>query len=209
MNPRITDFHRRPSAFTLLELLTVIVLTSILMAILIPVFTRVRSRSQEKVCVSNLRQLGMAFNMYMQDYDGQRPGQLSALLPRYVTSSSLLVCPSDKTGNYSYLTWGNGSIPHHVWTFPQSYDYFEPSDKIWNALEARGPSAGYIFDRCHGSPFGPPPPDRPAYLIGHTLRLNMDGSVVSREIHYPHASTVFNTWYLENFNPGEPVPPTP
>ena len=209
MNPRMTEFHRRPAAFTLLELLTVIVLISLLIAISIPVFTRVKARSREKVCISNMRQLGMAFNMYMQDYDGQRPGRLFALLPIYVSSPSLLICPSDKTGNYSYLTWGNKSVPHHVWPFPQSYDYFEPSDKIWNALEARGSGAGYLFDRCHGLPFGPSPQDRPVDLVGHTLRLNMDGSAVTREIHYPQASTVLNTWYLENFNPGEPVPPTP
>lgn len=209
MTPRTRNLYRRRSAFTLLELLTVIALISILLAVLLPVFNKVRKAGREKVCVSNLRQLGLAFSMYMQDNDGQRPVQLDALVTAYLTDPALLICPSDATGNYSYLTWGYRNTPHRVWPHPQSYDYFEPSDKQWSALEARGPSAGYILDRCHGETTWPSAPDRPSHLVGHTLRLNMDGSVVSREIHYPQASTVLDAWYLENFNPGEPVPLTP
>ena len=47
------------------------------------------------------------------------------------------------------------------------------------------------------------------FYAGHTIRLNMDGSVVTREIVYPKRTDLFNSWILMNYNPGETVPATP
>jgi general secretion pathway protein G len=59
----------RRAAFTLIELLTVIGIIAILAAILFPVFAAARGKAREIVCVSNLRQIGLAIRMYAQDYD--------------------------------------------------------------------------------------------------------------------------------------------
>ncbi|MBC7328568.1 prepilin-type N-terminal cleavage/methylation domain-containing protein [bacterium] len=50
--------------FTLIELLVVIAIVAILAAIIFPVFSRARENARKAVCMSNLRQLGLALRMY-------------------------------------------------------------------------------------------------------------------------------------------------
>jgi len=64
---------RRIHAFTLIELLTVIAIIALLAAIIFPVFATARGKARATACQSNLRQLGTATQMYMQDYDGIIP----------------------------------------------------------------------------------------------------------------------------------------
>ena len=60
--------HKR-KGFTLIELLVVIAIIAILAAILFPVFARAREKARQASCQSNLKQLGLAYAMYEQDYD--------------------------------------------------------------------------------------------------------------------------------------------
>jgi len=60
-------------AFTLVELLVVIGILALLASILFPVFSTVRGKARQISCLSNIRQLGQAFLMYGQDYDGLVP----------------------------------------------------------------------------------------------------------------------------------------
>src|SRR5437763_1318002 len=57
------------SAFTLIELLVVIAIIAILAAILFPVFAQAREQARQTVCISNTRQIGMAVQMYLEDYN--------------------------------------------------------------------------------------------------------------------------------------------
>src|SRR5450432_97245 len=61
------------SAFTLIELLFVLVILALLAALLFPVFNEAREKARQAVCVSNMRQIGLAFRLYMQDYDETFP----------------------------------------------------------------------------------------------------------------------------------------
>src|SRR5713101_2176424 len=60
-------------AFTLIELLVVIAIIAILAAILFPVFAQARAKARQAMCVSNMKELGTAFMLYVQDYDETYP----------------------------------------------------------------------------------------------------------------------------------------
>jgi prepilin-type N-terminal cleavage/methylation domain-containing protein/prepilin-type processing-associated H-X9-DG protein len=59
--------------FTLIELLVVVAIISLLAAILFPVFARARESARKSSCLSNLKQIGLGWMMYTQDYDEVAP----------------------------------------------------------------------------------------------------------------------------------------
>ena len=100
--------------FTLIELLVVIAIIAILAAILFPVFAQARDKARQVGCLSNLRQIGLATQLYAQDFDetppprhvpdilfqfgdpkiyGKTPNFLGSILP-YTTTRVIFYCPS-------------------------------------------------------------------------------------------------------------------
>jgi prepilin-type N-terminal cleavage/methylation domain-containing protein/prepilin-type processing-associated H-X9-DG protein len=106
--------------FTLVELLVVIAVIAILAAILYPVFAVAREKARQTGCASNLKQIGTAVQMYLQDYDGTYPDNpypnhapnpvetldyrpyYVSLFP-YVKNYELFICPSVGNGRYGKL----------------------------------------------------------------------------------------------------------
>lgn len=62
-------YTRKPRGFTLIELLVVVAIIAILAAILFPVFAQAREKARAAACLSNEKQIALAFIMYAQDYD--------------------------------------------------------------------------------------------------------------------------------------------
>ncbi len=96
---------RTRGGFTLIELLVVIAILAILAAILFPVFSRVRAKAQLVQCVSNVRQLALAVQMYVQDFDESFPaGDWQAAIRPYVTDARLFRCPSTRAAQSYGMT---------------------------------------------------------------------------------------------------------
>jgi len=102
----VRTFNR---GFTLIELLVVIAIIAILAAILFPVFAKAREAARATSCRSNLKQVGNAFMMYVQDYDEVYPdrgGNGGAGLPSfrqtlqtYTKNTAVFQCPSNPQKN--------------------------------------------------------------------------------------------------------------
>ena len=99
------------AGFALIELLVVIAIIAILVAILFPVFAQTREKARQTSCLSNLKQIGLAFMQYAQDYDETYNGLGSyanpinggtsnivpydSLIMPYMKSDKVFQCPSD------------------------------------------------------------------------------------------------------------------
>ncbi len=109
--------------FTLIELLVVISIIAVLAAMLFPVFARSREKARQAACTSNLKQIGIALQMYTDDYDGTYPrGQFwpfdgtqlwSVVVAPYVKNTDVFKCPSQGSDPYGYgyniAYWGAGN----------------------------------------------------------------------------------------------------
>ncbi|MCM8759064.1 MAG: DUF1559 domain-containing protein [Candidatus Omnitrophica bacterium] len=65
---------KKKNGFTLIELLVVIAIIAILAAMLLPVLERARAQARMSVCLANLKQIGLAVHLYVEDNDGYFPG---------------------------------------------------------------------------------------------------------------------------------------
>lgn len=118
--------------FTLIELLVVIAIIAILAAILFPVFAQARAKARQAACMSNLKQIGLAFHMYAGDYDDLLPplgpsqfnwtygwyghavsrariGRTVARLEPYTKNSLIWFCDDDVRRAYAASNGGWGS----------------------------------------------------------------------------------------------------
>jgi prepilin-type N-terminal cleavage/methylation domain-containing protein/prepilin-type processing-associated H-X9-DG protein len=119
----------RKGAFTLIELLVVIAIIAILAAILFPVFSQAREKARTTACLSNTKQLGLAFMMYTQDYDETMPG---AYMESYGTAAG--GSPNAANGN----NCPNTSVAGKLGAWMYQCDFDSGSNDISNYDPSQG-----------------------------------------------------------------------
>jgi prepilin-type N-terminal cleavage/methylation domain-containing protein/prepilin-type processing-associated H-X9-DG protein len=113
------NFETGLRAFTLIELLVVIAIIAILAALLLPVLSRGKQRAQRTGCISNLRQIGVAFTLYLGGNENRFPDRRdlkSALFGGYRPWTSWP--PSDPRGGWAADVLLNDGANFPLWSCP-------------------------------------------------------------------------------------------
>jgi prepilin-type N-terminal cleavage/methylation domain-containing protein len=199
-------------AFTLVEVLVVVGIISVLAGIILPVMMQARRKAREATCISNLRQLAAAWEMYCEDSDDIGPTYLP-MVNQYAKGPGIFRCPADPNGRgrWGEVMWHSFTVsgvdPHLHVPFPVTYSYSSDwslgteVSKRWSQLEEH-PQAGIIACVCHGEPWERGL-DSWTYYSGLVLRARPDGSVLRAQ--WPGTYPVRRVCWDEEL--GLPFPP--
>jgi prepilin-type N-terminal cleavage/methylation domain-containing protein len=146
---------QREAAFTLIELLIVVAIIAALAGLLLPVLSNAREKARQSACLSNMKQIGDALDIYVSDNDETYPGASMSVktasnsgndtripfemqLMPYAKSDQIWTCPSDSAHRDAPIS---STSPYGWWDksymsklIPRSYGYIANI----NTVEASG-----------------------------------------------------------------------
>ncbi|MCE5199586.1 MAG: prepilin-type N-terminal cleavage/methylation domain-containing protein [Armatimonadota bacterium] len=156
MNKQNSFRHQDNGArgFTLIELLVVIAIIAILAAILFPVFAAAKESANKTKCLSNMKQMGMAFRLYADnnndaypptDHNEEAESWLHGL-QKYSSTKLLYKCPGDMSKNWNEPI-APDTDPAHVRRTSYGVNwYFTPAEPNDDPDSQGRPVSGFIRD---------------------------------------------------------------
>jgi prepilin-type N-terminal cleavage/methylation domain-containing protein len=181
----------RRSCFTLIELLVVIAIIAILAAILFPVFAQARAKARQITAISNLKQVGNAVLMYLQDNDETFPMTMETISSGKPDTVSYWATQNYQEALNPYIKMGRGvAKKENIWFDPGDPD--KSQSTMWGSFTDNGLITG--VPRTLASI------NEPAGTVYATLRGDKWSQLVGVAIPSPLPPTNDPFWQTEYFD---------
>jgi prepilin-type N-terminal cleavage/methylation domain-containing protein/prepilin-type processing-associated H-X9-DG protein len=133
----------RRSGFTLIELLVVIAIIGILAAMVFPVFARARESARKAVCLSNVKNLALAVQMYLGDYN-------DTMFPSETRTEVTSTQTWEIAPNYGFCWWDAigsycASNANPYLRDPVLLDEYVKNREVWSCPSAKMEGGAYVI----------------------------------------------------------------